>query len=145
MRQHRRWQHLSPFFAHVRVANVTTALIEKYRATRRSEKAADATINHEVGTLRRMYRYGKHSTPPTVHTMPHFPMFKLNNARQGFVEPTQFERLRVAFEKEGLWMRLLLELAYTYGWRSGELLNLRVRQVDLDDCTLRLDHGTTKN
>jgi integrase len=140
-----RWKHLAPFFAPVRAANVTTALIEKYRSSRSGEGAAKATINHEVGTLRRMYHYGKQSTPPTVHTMPHFPMFKLNNARQGFVEPIQFERLRIGFEKEGLWMRLLLELAYTYGWRRGELLNLRVRQVDLADYTLRLDPGTTKN
>jgi integrase len=140
-----RWRHLAPVFGHMRAANVTTALIEKYRSTRLAEGAAKATVNHEVGMLRRMYRYGRQSTPPTVHNLPHFPMFKLDNARPGFVENDQFERLRVEAAKEGLWMRLLLGVAYTYGWRRGELLNLRVRQVDLRNRTLRINPGTTKN
>lgn len=46
---------------------------------------------------------------------------------------------------EGLWLRALLEVAYSYGWRRGELLNLRVRQVDFVNRTIRLDPGTTKN
>jgi len=36
-------------------------------------------------------------------------------------------------------------VAYSYGWRRGELINLRVRQVDLINRTIRLDPGTTKN
>jgi Phage integrase family len=46
---------------------------------------------------------------------------------------------------DGLWMRALLEVAYTYGWRRGEMLSLQVRQVDLQARTIRLDPGTTKN
>jgi integrase len=42
-------------------------------------------------------------------------------------------------------MRALLEVAYTYGWRRGEMLGLQVRQVDLHARTIRLDPGTTKN
>lgn len=33
----------------------------------------------------------------------------------------------------------------SFGWRKSELLNLRVRQVDLKARTIRLDAGTTKN
>src|SRR5207248_6949215 len=32
-----------------------------------------------------------------------------------------------------------------YGWRKGELLRMRVKEVDLLARTLRLDPGTTKN
>lgn len=39
----------------------------------------------------------------------------------------------------------MFEVGYTFGWRSGELLDLRVRQVDLAANTLRLDPRTTKN
>ena len=140
-----RWEHLKHFFAHIPAANVTTALIEKYRSERLEDGAARATINHEVGTLRRMYRYGKQSTPPTVHQVPHFPMFPLDNARQGFVEDDQFRRMAEEATKEGLWLRLLLEMAYTVGWRRGELIKLCVKQVDLRKGVLRLDPGTTKN
>jgi integrase len=141
-----RWKRLAPFFSHIRASNMTTTLVEQYQHMRHSEGAAKATINHEVGTLRRMYRYGKREHhPPLVHVEPHFPMFKLSNARQGFIEPPQFARLCDEAAKDGLWMRLLLGLSYTYGWRRGELLPLRVKRVDLATCILRLDPGTTKN
>jgi integrase len=39
----------------------------------------------------------------------------------------------------------LVECARTYGWRKSELLNLRVKQVDLTDRSERLEPGTTKN
>lgn len=44
-----------------------------------------------------------------------------------------------------LWLRALVETAVTYGWRVGELLHLRVRQVDLVGRTVRLEPGETKN
>jgi integrase len=46
---------------------------------------------------------------------------------------------------EGLCLRTLVTVAYNFAWRKGELLNLRVRQVDLASRTIRLDVGTTKN
>jgi integrase len=72
-------------------------------------------------------------------------MFKENNARQGFIEQTAFKRMAAEAAKDGLWMRTFIEVAYSYGWRRGELLNLRVLQVDLINRTIRLDPGTTKN
>jgi integrase len=39
----------------------------------------------------------------------------------------------------------MFEVAYTFGWRKSELLNLRVRQVDLASRTIRLEVGETKN
>ena len=42
-------------------------------------------------------------------------------------------------------MRALLEVAYTYGRRRGEMLGLQVRQVDLHSRAIRLEPGTTKN
>jgi integrase len=35
--------------------------------------------------------------------------------------------------------------AYSFGFRKGELLNLRVRQVDLMERLIQLEEGTTKN
>ncbi len=72
-------------------------------------------------------------------------MFRENNARQGFVEELAVDRMRQEAALDGLWMRSFIELAYTYGWRRGELISLRVRQVDLPNLTIRLDPGTTKN
>jgi integrase len=33
--------------------------------------------------------------------------------------------------KEGLWLRALVETAYTYGWRKGELIGLQMSQLDM--------------
>jgi integrase len=90
-----------------------------------------------------MFRLATQSTPPKVSRVPHIPMLKENNARTGFVEDGDYEKL-VANASE-LWLRTFLELAYSYGWRHGELLGLRVRQVNLANRTVRLDPGTTKN
>ena len=71
-------------------------------------------------------------------------MFKENNARRGFIEQDDFARMAAEAHLAGVWMRALLEVAYTYGWRRGELLGLKVRQVDLHARTTRLDPETTK-
>ena len=95
--------------------------------------------------LCRMFRYGKQCTPPLVHNIPHIGLAKENNARQGFIEDAHYERLAAEAAKDGLWMRLFIALAYNYGWRRGELIGLRTRQVSLVNRTIRLDPGTTKN
>jgi integrase len=141
-----RWDHLRPYFGGMRASEVSTASIEKYKHLRREEeKAAPATVNRELATLRRMFNYGKRSTPPRVFAAPHIQMFPENNARKGFVEQADFERMAEEAHWDGLWMQTYIELAYTYGWRRGELLALQVRQVNLTTRTIRLDTGTTKN
>jgi integrase len=52
---------------------------------------------------------------------------------------------RLAADAKELYLRTFLELAFTYGWRSAELLRLRVRQVNLVLGTIRLNPGETKN
>ncbi len=39
----------------------------------------------------------------------------------------------------------MLAVAYNFGWRLGEVVGLRVRQIDLSDRTITLEVGTTKN
>lgn len=119
--------------------------MEKYKSQRRKESAAPATINRELATLRRVFNYGKRSTPPRVFAVPNIQLFPENNARQGFVEQDAFERMAAEAAKDGLWLWAFLELGFTYGWRKGELIGLRVRQVDMPNRTIRLDTGTTKN
>jgi integrase len=70
-------------------------------------------------------------------------MLKENNVRKGFVEDADFDNLCAATEEP--WLRAFLEVAYTYGWRLGELLGLRVRNLNFTTRTIRLDVGTTKN
>ncbi len=138
-----RWRHLEPAFGATVAAKLTSDRIMAYVVARQAEGAASATINRELAALKRMFRLGLESTPPKVLRVPHIPMLTENNVRKGFVEDAGFALL--AAEASELWLRVLLELAFTYGWRRGELLKLRVRQVNLAQGTIRLDPGTTKN
>jgi len=124
-------------------ATLTTDDVRKYTRKRQEEKASNATINRELGALRRMFNLGRQGTPPKVLAVPYIPLLKEDNVRRGFVEDAAFSRL--AAEASELWLRTFLELGFTYGWRKQELLRLRVRQVNLEQRTVRLDPGTTKN
>ena len=75
--------------------------------------------------------------------VPHVPLEAENNTRTGFTSDADLDKLRVAAKH--LWLRTFVELAAMYGWRRGELLGLRVGQVDFERSTIRLDPGTTKN
>ena len=139
-----RWRlHLKPFLGSVPATELDSQLLARYIDRRREENATNATINRELACLKRMLRLACQASPPRVPSVPHFPHLKENNVRQGFVTPEQFARL-VAHCPD-LWLRAMLETAYSYGWRVSELLSLRVSQVDLVARTIRLDPGTTKN
>jgi integrase len=53
-------------------------------------------------------------------------------------------RHRIICAAEGLWLRAMLELAATFGWRKSSLLSMRVQDVDLAAGTLRQQGSTTK-
>jgi integrase len=141
-----RWQwekHLAPVFRLMRASRVTTADIAAYTAQRREQGAAPATINRELAAMRRMFRLGAEATPPLVERVPRIHMLTENNVRRGFVEQKEFEKLSA--EADELWLKTFLELGFNYGWRRGELLGLRVKNVDLLARKVRLDVGSTKN
>lgn len=122
---------------------VGSSQIAAYIAARQEEGAKNASINRELAALKRMFKLGVLSQK--VHAVPHFPHLEERNVRTGFVEEAQYTKLARECAKEGLWMRALLEVAYNFGWRRSELLNLRVKQVDLLERIIRLEPGTTKN
>ena len=138
-----RWRHLKPVFGFVFARKLTTDSVIRYAAQRKEEGAANATVNRELATLRRAFNLGRRATPPKVRGVPYIPMLKEDNVRRGFVEDSEFSRLTA--EAHELWLRALLEVGFTYGWRRSELLGLRVRQLNFDTRTIRLDPGTTKN
>jgi integrase len=139
-----RWRlHLEPFFATRRVAEVTSDLVAKYVDQRQLEKAQNATINREMAALKRMFRIGMYSTPPKVLRLPKFPKLAEDNVRKGFLEDAQYKKL-IGYCPD-VWFRSLVEMGRTYGWRISELINLKVKQVDINARIIRLEPGTTKN
>jgi integrase len=139
-----RWRlHLEPFFGRMKASQVTSVLLNKYVDKRQEADAANGTINRELAALKRMFNLGHEATPPRVFFIPHFPKLAENNVRQGFLEDAQYQRLLESCLE--MWFQALVEAGCTYGWRIGELLKLRVNQIDLQNRVIRLHPGTTKN
>ena len=133
--------HLKPFFTGMRLASITTDLVLRYRVTRKEEGAAPATINREVGVLKRAFRLAHRAG--NVTTIPYLPMVAEQNTRQGFFEPDEFKdvvsRLPSCYQP-------VARFAQITGWRwVSEILPLTWSQVDFDAEEVRLEPGTTKN
>ena len=100
-------------------------------------------VNREIAALKRMFRSAYRSTPRKAYQVPAFPRLRENPPREGFVEQKQYKQLCNECSKIGL--RTPLALGYNFGFRSAELLNMRVDQVDLLNRSITLDPGATKN
>ncbi len=137
----RRWSHLKPFFADLPAVNVLHEALERYIDQRLTEHGSNATINRELAALKTAFRLAHRNR--TVLLVPVFPHLRENNVRAGFIEDEDYEKLTANCSE--LWLRLFLEIAYSFGWRKSEILNLRVGQVSLAARTIRLDPGATKN
>jgi integrase len=135
-----RWKHLESVFGSDLALTVTTPRIRVYIETRLKEGAARATVQRELAALRRMFRLGAQADK--VLRVPHFPTIAVQNARKGFFERDQFEKVLAELPEH---LQPLATVAYWTGWRKSELLRLEQRHVDLGAGTLRLDVGTTKN
>jgi integrase len=167
-----KWElHANPVFAHIKTTALTTEMMRKYREKRRGERliwsgaktadkrkgksvargvvryTLDSTINRELSIIRAAYYWGKEQTPPMVTVIPHFPMVsEADRVRKGFLKDEDYFRLSAACGEIGLWLRGIFEVAVSYAWRSSESAkNLKVSQIDLQNRTIILNVGETKN
>jgi integrase len=141
-RAERSVRQLKTFFDGYRVPEITTPRIQKYIEKRLEEGKLNATVNRELSALKRILNLGLQQTPPKVDRVPHIPMLKENNVRQGFFEHGDFIALRDALPS---YLKGFITFAYKSGWRVSEIANLKWSQVDIENSIVRLESGTTKN
>lgn len=133
--------HLTPFFGGLKMTAIKTPLVNKYIAHRRKQKAANATINRELGLLKRMFTLA-HRAELLVFK-PYIPKLDEHNVRKGFFEDDAFARVCSYLDPE---IADVARFAYITGWRAdSEILPLEWRQIDLKAGTVTLDPDTTKN
>jgi integrase len=136
--------HLEPFFGGMKADRITTDHLQRYIRERLDVKAATSTVNHELTVFKAMLNHGAKADPPKLLRVPRFPeRLREPNPRSGFLTDEQYKVLLKKC-KYG-WLRVLLAVAYNFGFRKGELLGLRVSQIDLKARTIHLLPGTTKN
>jgi len=134
-------QHLRSFFSRALALEITADRILRYVVYRQEQRAANATINRELASLRRMFILGERSEK--IVKRPHIVLLRENNARTGFLEADQ---LRAVVAKLPAELNPVIEAAYLTGWRvRSELLTRRWFHVDFTGGWLRLEPGETKN
>ena len=143
--QQRLRKHLLPFFGAMPATELGTDDFNRYIDLRRKAGAQNATVNRELAALKRIFRLARHGNPPKLRELPVFPArLKENAPRQGFVEDPRYGVL-LQHAKEP-WLKALIATAYSFAFRKGELLlQMKVKQVDLETRSLSLYAGTTKN
>jgi integrase len=135
------WKRLLPYFGAMKAHAVSSAAIRGYVEARKAENAANGTINRELSVLSSAFTLGYEETPRRVSHKLSFTRLPESRPRQGFVEQKQYNTL--AAKCSELYMRAMLALAYSFGFRKAELLSLKVSDVDLLGGTVRL--RTSKN
>jgi integrase len=134
--------HVNQFFKGRTAAYITTDLIREFIKKRKADGAENSTINRNLALLRRMlvlaHREGK------IPEVPHVPMLKESDAREGFLYPEEFEKLRSAMPKN---LQPLITYLYFTGCRIGAAKAVDWSQIvfDGDKVEVRLKVSQVKN
>lgn len=121
-----------------RAAQLTTADIERYVASRLAEGKARATINRETGLLKQAFNLARKQQ--RLKRVPYVPSLREDNVRQGFFEVAEFE---VVVKNLPEHIADVARFGYLTGWRKSEITGLTWDMVDRQAREIRL--STSKN
>jgi site-specific recombinase XerD len=93
-----RLNHLLPLWVTLKPHELGTDLIKRYVVQRQQEKAANASINREMASLKRMFNLGLQAQK--IHRKPYIPSLTEDNIRQGFFEYAEFVSFRNAIAED---------------------------------------------
>lgn len=158
-RQQRSWDrveyawrcHLEPFFKTRHVEELGSDDRDDYVEKRQDEEASNATISRELSYLNRMLELGRQTTPRKVTNPFKFKRLTEDNSRQGFITPDQLQsfvdacNISTNSSQDQRHYAALSILGYHLGWRSKELRDLKVRQVEAETKSIRLYRLQSKN
>jgi len=135
-------KRLQKFFGGLRANAIDTPKINQFIEARLAEGVVAGTVNRELSALRRMFNLGAKTTPPKIDRVPHIPMLREDNVREGFFEHAEFLALRDALPD---YLKGFVTFGYRTGWRFSEITNLQWKDVDRVRGIVRLQAGKTKN
>lgn len=136
----RAFDHLEDTFKGWRAVDITTDRIKAHIAGRKDEGAANSTINKELAALKRAYSLMEEAS--RLSRSPHVPKLKTDNVRESFLTMADVDAICEEIADN---LVPVVRFAALTGWRKGEVLSLRWRQVDFEAGMVHLEPGTTKN
>jgi integrase len=126
--------------ANRKVASLETADFKSYRGRLVSAGASHSTVNNHLAYVRAALKLETKQTPSRVGKVPHIPIVRVNNTRQGFLEYDDHESVLDALPRS---LKALFVIAFHSGCRLGEVLKMKWSDVDWKNRIVRLPE--TKN
>jgi integrase len=127
---------------YMRATDIDTATIQKVQAFWKLKGFAPATINRRCESLLQAFRLAARHTPPKVRLVPHMPMLKVNNARQGFFGQADFMSLIHHIVNPDVVD--FLEWFWWTAMRPKEIRQMTWSMIDLREWVLYLDPRAAK-
>lgn len=128
-------------FGSTKASAVTGERIERYKRDRLAAGRQPATVNRELAALRRAFKLAL--ALGTLSRIPVVTLLAEDNARQGFVNPADFESIVKHLPE---YLQDVARFGYATGWRKGEILTLTWADIDRErgTVTLRREHSKSK-
>ncbi len=128
------------FFPFDRLVDIGTERIDQYQQTRLSQGAARATVNREMGYLKRGFKLLVEGRQ--ISQAPVIKLLEGENIRQGFLSKADFDKLVENLEPQ---VRDIVIFLYNSAWRSKEAMTLEWKDVDVAAGMVRLRRENSKN
>lgn len=138
-------KHLSRFFGGKALSEISPFMVEKYKLTRKEEKAGPATINRELGCLRHMFNMAIKWKKAQVNPVRDVKFLKEPKEKDRILaeeeEAKLFEAVRTGHKAKHL--EPIIITALNTGMRKGEILNLKWANVDLKSGVITVEGTKT--
>jgi len=142
-------KNITDFLAHIKkrhkvtkYEHITTAMLRSYYDRRINDGIAVSTVHREHSAISLFWQYLKRQSVVTHNIAQNIILPKPSHRLTPFIPQSQMYQLldcnTFADGFSGLRDRLILELLYYTGMRRSELGNLKQRDVNLNDMTIRV-------
>jgi integrase len=139
------WEkNIEPLLGKRQPGSILPADLEIFISRLKAQGFTETYINRHIVIVRAILQFGIRNK--VVREMPEFPS-KFDERpyiRHGYIDDWDFIRLCEEIEEKDTWLLALVACAFTFGFRRGELLGMRVNQVDLERHWITLPAGSTK-
>ena len=125
-------------FGFDRAKVVTSQRLKEYVLGMQAAGKKNGTINRGITGFKQAFHLARKEG--MLITIPHFPILKEDNARQGFFERHEFEAVVINLPSP---INDIARFAFYSGWRKGEIIPLAWNQVDRSAKEIRIP--TSKN
>lgn len=120
--------HFERHYPKLRVADVTADLLDAYKVKRRADGIEGSTMNRELGAIKAAVRKGRRWQFQVNDLSDVGKVKNAEKAKSGYTESDIQELLRKALPR----LLVVLYLGLYAGLRRGEMLRLRVRDVNFE-------------